>query len=327
MMEAVKAEKLRKRKMILAGGRGFLGSLLAKFFTEQGYQVVIFSRNRAKVSAGRIVYWDGETLGDWKAELEGADVLINLSGQTVNCRYTEKNQKILTDSRLLPTRVLAQAVAKCSSPPKIWMNASTATIYQHTFGPAQTESKGTFSNNPDAKDKFSVELASGWEQEFKQAHCPETRKILLRAAIVFGNSPGTIYTVLKRLVRLGLGGKMGSGKQYVSWIHAEDFCRAIDFLIENRKLSGPVNLASPNPITNSEMMRVLRKVWGVTFGLPATQMMLEIGAFFLRTETELVIKSRRVVSEKLDQAGFTFEHPLFEAAMFDLNQTEGDRSE
>ncbi len=298
-----------KSKIILAGGSGFLGNVLAEFFAVKGNEVVILTRN-PKPRAGFIheARWDGETVGDWRKELEGARALINLAGISVNCRYHARNRKLMLDSRLNSTRVLGEAIARCANPPPVWLNSSTATIYKHNFGPAWDET-GEIGGCADAKDIFSVHVAMEWERVFNEASTPCTRKVALRSAMVLGHGGNSVLPNLLRLTRLGLGGSMAGGSQFVSWIHQEDFCRAVEWIIEHEKLSGPVNLAAPNPMTNMEFMATLREVCRRPFGLPASRWMLEIGAFFMRTETELIIKSRRVVPGKLLASGFTFRHP------------------
>lgn len=307
-------------KIILAGGSGFLGRVLARYFAERGREVVILTRE-PKVAEGKIreVRWDGEHLGDWKRELEGASAVINLAGCSVDCRYTARNRRVILDSRVLPTRVIGEAIALCENPPAVWLNASTATIYKHALARAMTESKGVIGATPEAKDTFSVEVAVAWEKACEEATTPRTRKVLLRTAMVLGLGKNSVFPTLRRLVKCGLGGKMASGEQYVSWIHERDFCRAIEWLITHPTLEGVVNLAAPNPLPNREMMRAFRSVCGVPFGLPATAWMLELGAVLLRTETELIIKSRRVVPERLLAEGFEFEFTRFRDALEELN--------
>lgn len=304
---------MQNKKIVLAGGSGFLGSLLADHLNNQGFKVVILSRKSFSSTSAKVIVWDGETLDAWSEELEGASALINLAGRTVDCRYTEKNKKQMLNSRILSTRVLGKAVSSCKKPPRVWLNSSTATIYEHTYGASHGEG-GRVAHSVEAKDEYSVLLASLWEDEFKVSSCPGTRKIILRTALVFDKS-GSVYKVLKRLAAFGLGGKMGHGKQIVSWIHSEDFLRAIDWLILNEKAEGVYNLAAPNPLSNSEMMHEVRKEVGAAFGLPATKWMLEIGAFILRTETELIIKSRNVVPDRLLKEGFKFNFLTLKSAL------------
>jgi uncharacterized protein (TIGR01777 family) len=298
-----------KTKIILVGGTGFLGSALADFFAAKGIEVVILTRN-PKPRAGAIseVTWDGATLGKWVQELEAARALINLAGISVNCRYHARNRALLLDSRLNSTRILGEAIARCAKPPPVWLNSSTATIYRHTFGPAWDET-GEIGGCTEAKDIFSVHIATEWERVFNEATAPRTRKVALRSAMVLGHARNSVLPNLLRLGRLGLGGSLAGGRQFVSWIHEEDFCRAVEWIMERENLGGPVNLAAPNPVTNAEFMAAIRKVCRAPFGLPAPRWVLEIGAFFLRTETELLIKSRHVVPGKLLADGFVFRHP------------------
>ncbi len=311
-----------KRRIILAGGSGFLGGLLSRHFTERGWNVVVLSRLAAPDQvASDVLTWDGCTLGGWTTALDGADAVINLAGRSVNCRYHARNRRLMMDSRVNATRVIGEAISLCANPPRVWLNFSTATIYKHTFGPAWDE-RGEIGATPEARDAFSIEVATAWERAFNAALAPRTRKVALRSAMVFGLNAdaNNVYRVLRRLVRFGLGGRMGSGRQFVSWIHEADFCRAVEFLIERDDLSGPVNLAAPNPLTNAEMMWTLRKVLRMPVGLPAIEWMLELGAFFLRTETELIIKSRRVIPGRLHGAGFKFEFEKLKDAIRDLER-------
>lgn len=308
-----------KRKIILAGGSGFLGTALARTFSAVGNEVIVFTRAPRERTLGvREVPWDAKNLGDWAALVDGADVVINLTGKSVDCRYTENNRRAIIASRVDSTRVVGQAIARCAKPPRVWLNASSATLYKHIFDHAADES-GETGATPEAKDEFSIEVIRQWEDALNEAATPATRKVAMRITLVFG-ADGGVFPVLRRLARFGLGGKMGSGKQYVSWIHEEDFCRAVEWLIAHEDLSGPVNLAAPNPLTNAEMMRLMRKTCGAPFGLPAAEWMLEIGAFFLRTETELIIKSRRVVPGKLMASGFQFHFPRLENALRNLQR-------
>src|SRR6185503_12046295 len=242
----------------------------------------------------------------------------NLAGRSVDCRYHARNRKLMMDSRVETTRVLGEAITRCANPPKVWLNASTATIYKHTFGPAWKED-GEIGATAEAQDAFSIEIATAWERAFNATKTPRTRKVALRSAMVFGHGANSVFPVLCRLARFGLGGRMASGRQYVSWIHETDFCRALDWLIDREEFTGPVNLAAPNPVTNSEMMATVRQLCGVPFGLPAAAWMLEVGAFFLRTETELIIKSRRVAPARLLASGFKFQFPELRAALENLN--------
>ena len=298
-----------KNRIIIAGGSGFLGSVLADHFARNATEIVILTRNpRWRTGLVREVYWDGATTGDWIKDLEGARALINLAGISVNCRYHARNRKRMLDSRLASTRVLGEAIGRCAKPLPVWLNSSTATIYKHTFGPAWDEA-GDIGGCAEAKDLFSVQVATEWERVLNEANTPRTRKVALRSAMVLGHARNSVLPNLLRLGRLGLGGSMAGGRQFVSWIHQEDFCRAVEWILEHANLDGAVNLAAPNPVTNVEFMAAIRKICRAPLGLPAPRWLLEIGAFFLRTETELLIKSRRVAPGKLLANGFNFRHP------------------
>jgi len=310
-----------KQDIVLAGGSGFLGQALANHFAKQNYDVVVLTRSPAKRdSPVKEVAWDGQTAGEWAAVLNGALAVVNLAGRSVNCRYHARNRQAILGSRVQTTRVLGDAIAQCAQPPRVWLNSSTATIYKHSLDQAMDERTGEIGATREAKDAFSVEVARAWEHTLNDARTPATRKVALRTAMVFGPGEGGVFRVLRRLVRLGLGGHMASGSQFVSWIHEEDFCRAIDWLVEREDLSGPVNLAAPGPVPNREMMRAFRRVCGARIGLPATRWMLELGACLLRTETELIIKSRRVTPARLMASGFQFRFPELEGALRDLER-------
>jgi uncharacterized protein (TIGR01777 family) len=309
---------MRRGRLVIAGGSGFLGQVLARHFAARGRDVVVLTRRlHEQGGAAREVVWDGCTTGEWTRELEGAEAVINLAGRSVDCRYHARNRREIMRSRLEPTRVLGEAIARCAAPPRVWLNSSTATIYRHTFGPAWDES-GEIGAAPEAKDAFSVEVATAWEREFNAAPTPRTRRVALRSAMVLGHARNSVFPVLRGMTRLGLGGRMGSGRQFVSWIHHEDFCRAVEFILEHEEIAGVVNLAAPNPLPNADMMRLFREACGARIGLPATEWMLELGAFLLRTETELIIKSRRVVPGRLLAAGFQFRFPELRGAVAGL---------
>ncbi len=310
-----------KRKVVLSGGSGFLGRRLAGKLPNQGYDVVVLTRTpSSQTGPVKQIQWDGKTLGDWVRQLNGALAVVNLAGRSVNCRYHARNRQGILESRVDSTRVLGDAIARCAQPPRVWLNSSTATIYKHSLERPMDEATGEIGPTPEARDAFSVEVARAWERAFQEARTPATRKVALRTALVFGAGEGGAYRVLRRLVRLGLGGRMADGTQFVSWIHEEDFCRAIEWLIGRDDISGPVNLAAPNPVPNREMMQALRQLCGVKFGLPATRWMLEAGAFLLRTETELILKSRRVIPGRLTAAGFEFRFVKLEGALRDIER-------
>lgn len=307
-------------KVVIPGGSGQVGLVLARSLHEGGHDVVVFSR-RPGNTPWQTVDWDGESLGPWVSEFEGADAIINLAGQSVNCRYTQENRKLILDSRLKSTKVIGDAIAQAWKPPAVWLQASTATIYAHRLDAANDEATGIIGGTePNAPEtwRFSIDVVTNWERVFNESPTPLTRKVLLRSAVVMSPSAGGPFDILLRLVRFGLGGPVGNGKQFVSWIHEQDFARAVLWLIENSELEGPVNLAAPNPVTNAEFMRDLRAAWGIPFGLPASELMVEIGAFLLRSESELALKSRRVVPTRLLQSGFNFDFPTWPEAAREL---------
>ena len=268
-----------------------------------------------------VVGWDPQSLGPWTRELEGADVVVNLAGRSVNCRYTPANRRAIKESRVNSTRVVGEAIAGAARPPRVWLQMSTATIYAHRYDAPNDEATGILGGaEPGAPDtwRFSIDVATSWERALAAAATPRTRKGALRAAVVMSPDRGGVFDLLLRLVRFGLGGQAGHGRQYGSWIHDRDFVRAVYWLIEHDKVDGAVNLAAPHPLPNADFMRALREAWGMRLGLPASAWMLEIGTWLLRSETELVLKSRRVVPGRLVQQGFAFEFPTWAEAARDL---------
>lgn len=310
-------------KIVIPGGNGQIGALVARRCSARGDEVVVLSRRASEGGsfAWRTIHWDGETVGPWAAEFDGADVVLNLAGRSVDCRYTPANRKAILESRTKSTRAVGEAIRAAARPPKVWLQSSTATIYAHSLDRAQDEATGTLGGGePGAPDtwNFSIEVAKAWEREAEAADAPQTRKVLLRSAMTMTPDHGGVFDTLLRLVRWGVGGSVAGGRQYVSWIHGDDFLAALDFLIARDDLSGAVNLAAPNPLPYREFMGALRAAWGTKIGLPATAWMLEVAAYFLRTESELVLKSRRVVPGRLLEAGFSFKHPEWPAAARDL---------
>lgn len=307
-------------KIIIPGGSGQVGAILGRAFVAERHEVVVLSRHPGP-SPWRMVMWDGQSQGEWAREIDGADVVINLAGRSVNCRYTPGNRREIIDSRVRSTRALGEAIAQAACPPRVWLQSSTATIYAHRFDAPNDEATGILGGGePSAPDtwRFSIDVARSWEQAANEAVVPHTRKVLLRSAMVMSPDRGGVFDVLLGLVRRGLGGASGDGRQYVSWIHETDFVATIHWLIDHENLSGPVNVASPHPLPNEQFMRELRRAWGIGFGLPARKWMLEVGAFFLRTETELVLKSRRVVPGRLIESGFEFAFANWDQAAIDL---------
>jgi uncharacterized protein (TIGR01777 family) len=308
-------------KIVIPGGSGQVGTLLARAFAEEGHEVVVVSRAVRPTGAWRTVAWDGTSVGPWAQELDGSDVVVNLAGRSVNCRYGAANRREILNSRVGSTRAVGAAIARARRPPRVWLQASTATLYAHRYDAPNDEATGIVGGGeagaPDTW-RFSIDVARAWERAFEEAATPSTRKVALRSAMTMSPDPGGIFDTLLRLVRRGLGGRAGDGRQYVSWIHHVDFVRAVRLLVERDDVSGPVNLAAPHPLPNAEFMRVLREAAGVRIGLPATRWMLEIGAVFMRTETELILKSRRVVPGRLLELGFRFEYPHWPEAARDL---------
>jgi len=307
-------------KIIIPGGSGQVGTILARAFHRGGHDVVVLGRNPAS-APWRTVRWDANTLDDWAREFDGADVVVNLAGRTVNCRYNAENRKAIMESRVDSTRVVGEAIAASKRPPGVWLQASTATIYAHRYDAPNDEATGIIGGDePGAPEtwNFSIAVAKAWEHALDAAVVPDTRKVALRSAMVMSPDRGGIFDTLLNLVRFGLGGRAGNGRQYVSWIHHEDFVRAIEWVIAHDDIDGAINISSPNPLPYGRFMNALRTAWGIPIGLPATKWMLEIGALLMGTETELVLKSRRVVPGRLLDQGFGFRFPEWPEAARDL---------
>ena len=288
------------KKIIIAGGTGFTGDYLTKKFTSLGYKVIIISRQKDHIN------WNDTTA--ITTVLENSEMLINLAGKSVDCRYNEKNKKEIYDSRINTTKILGDAILKCKNPPEIWINSSTATIYRHARDRPMTECNGEIGSG------FSVNVATNWEKTFFGFNLPATRQVALRMAIVLGKKGGVLKP-LKNLVRFGMGGKQGSGNQMFSWIHIDDLFNIITFIQTHNKLSGVFNTAAPNPVNNKTLMQLLRKNMGVNIGLPIPRWLLQIGAVIIKTETELILKSRWVIPEQLLNAGFQFTYSNMDEAL------------
>lgn len=272
-------------------------------------------------TAAREVRWDGQTPGPWSAEIDGSDVVVNLAGRSVSCRYTEENLRSMMDSRILSARAIGRAIAAADRPPRAWLQMSTATIYAHRFDAANDEASGLIGGAEAGVPGYwgvSVDIARAWEREQRAADTPHTRKVAMRSAMVMSPDRGGVFDYLLWMARLGLGGPVAGGRRYVSWIHDRDFVRAVEFIIGRSDLVGPVNLAATEPLPQRAFMRTLRRAWGVPAGLPATKLMAEIGAFALRSDTELLLKSRRVVPGRLVDAGFELDFAQWPAAADDL---------
>jgi len=322
---------VRPLRIVIPGGSGQVGQILAHHFQELGHHVTVLTRS-PYTAPWQTVHWDGQTEGPWTETLEGADVCINLAGRSVNCRYTPENCAAIYNSRIGTTRLLNRVIAGLANPPWVWLNASTATIYRHAppelVDHAMDEATGELGGFEllSAKRRvpetwnFSIQVAKNWEAAFFGTPTPRTRKVALRSAITFSPVPGNAFAILLTLVRLGLGGRQGNGRQFVSWIHERDFARAVEFLIFEDELEGAVNVVAPHPLPNRAFMEGLRDAWGMPNGVPAPAFAIELAAFFLRTESELVLKSRRVVPARLLDAGFDFEFPSWPEAAEDLAQ-------
>jgi uncharacterized protein len=307
-------------KIVLPGGSGQIGTILAKALSRANHDVVVLSRRPAR-APWRVVEWDAKKSGEWQQEFEGADVVINLAGRSVNCRYSAANRRQILESRTESTNAVGCAILACKSPPRIWLQASTATIYAHSYDVPNDDVDGVLGGaeiNVPKTWQFSIDVARSWEDAANQFELTATRRVLMRAAMVMSPDQGGVFDTLLRLARRGLGGTNGDGRQYVSWIHDHDFVQSVLWLIGHEQLEGPVNIASPNPLPNAMFMKQLRLAAGLNWGLKATKGMLEIGALLLRTETELLLKSRRVIPRKLTDSGFVFRFPSWQHASAEL---------
>ncbi|MBB6238948.1 hypothetical protein HDC90_003595 [Pedobacter sp. AK013] len=305
-------------KIVLAGGNGYLGSVLAKYFSSLADQVIILAR-KPQATTGNIkaLVWDGKTIGEWTRSLLGADLLVNLCGKNVNCRYTEKNKKEIFDSRLIPTHLLGKAIEEMENPPKLWVNITSATIYRHAEDHPQDELTGEIGEG------FSIEVCKAWENSFFEANTPNTRKIALRMGIVLGIKDGAFPRLLN-LVKLGMGGKQGDGEQYMSWIYEEDAAASIVWLLNHPEIEGIVNCTAPEVIKNHVFMRSIRMAFDRNFGLPTPAWLLAIGAKIIGTETELILKSRWVKPAVLLNSGFNFKYGKIDEAMSALSAKPKD---
>lgn len=299
-----------KKTITIAGGSGFLGQVLKSYFHKKGYNIYILTRTPKQVND---FSWNAKDLGEWTHILEETNVLINLTGKSVDCRYTEANKKLIYDSRIDSTSILGLAIQNCKNPPEAWLNMSTSTIYKDSYYKEMTETSG------DIGDDFSMNIAKSWEAVFNNLITPKTKKITLRTSIVLGKNGGALLP-LKRLTQFGLGGKQWHGKQKVSWIHETDFARSIEFLIE-QNLEGVFNIVAPKPTTNKYLMEVIRKALKMPFGVSHPKWLLQLGAKMIGTESELVLKSRNVIPQNLVANGFKFQYLEIESAIENLVKT------
>jgi uncharacterized protein (TIGR01777 family) len=334
-MSAIAGVGPRALRIVLPGGSGQVGEALARHFQERGHHVTVLTRG-PYAAQWQTVHWDGESTGPWTEYMEGADVCINLSGRSINCRYTAEHRRAIYDSRIQTTRLLGKVIAGLADPPRLWMNASAATIYERTRGADGVdlpldEATGRLGGEEagiraaTGARAFNLRVTRDWEAAFYQAETPRTRKVALRSGVVFSPVPGTAFGVLSNLVRMSLGGTQGSGRQFIPWIHEADYARAAEFLTGREDLDGPFNLTAPNPLPNRAFMAALREAWDVPNGLPAPSLAIRLGAIFLRTEPELVLGSCRAVPGRLLDAGFRFEFPEWLEAAEDLVRQWKDR--
>lgn len=300
-------------KIILAGGTGTIGRILQQHFAVQGDEVIVLTRRSGARHhpAARLIAWDGRSRGDWWRALEGSDVLINLAGRSVDCRYTAARRAEILNSRLESTHALGKAMEACAHPPGLWINLSSATVYRHAEDRPMDEETGELG------DDFSPHVVRSWENEFFRHAQPGVRQVAVRCAMVFSRKGGA-FPRFAQLVRFGLGGRHGSGKQYVSWVHEDDVARFFQWLVDTPAVEGVVNLSAPDPVREMDLMRALRERIKPLFALPSPRWMLELGALLLRTETELVLKSRRVASARAARLGFRFAYPGIGLALEEL---------
>ena len=292
-----------KKKIVIAGGTGFIGTYLARRYSSSGYDVIVIARSGGQVS------WSNPA--GMAAALENASLLVNLAGKSVDCRYNEKNKREILESRTGTTEALGRAILSCVHPPKLWINAGTATIYRHAEDRPMTESTGETGSG------FSVDVAKSWERSFFSIQLPATRQVFLRIAIVLGKDGG-VMKPFENLVRFGLGGKQGKGTQMFSWIHIEDLASVIAFIETHPEMQGVFNCSAPDPVTNGVFMKTLSGIMKARIMLPSPIWLLRIGAVFIRTETELILKSRWVLPEKLLTAGFSFRYPSLKDALKEI---------
>ena len=298
-------------KVIIAGGSGFLGQALSASLLEDGHEVVVLGRSEKSELKGEFVKWDAKTLDSWSQQLEGALALFNLTGRSIDCRYTEKNKALILNSRVDSTQILGEAIKRCEEPPKVWLNASTATVYKDIRGdlPAHDEDSEVDGQG------FAEDVGRAWEKVFFDSSRDGVRQVALRISIVLGENGGA-FPVMRNFVTLGLGGAQGPGNQWMSWLHIDDWTGIAKFLLKNPEISGPVNLSSPNPVTNSEFMASMRKVFApLGLGFPAPTPAIYLGAVFLGTAPELVLKSRKIISRILDDNSYSFSYSKISSAI------------
>ena len=308
---------MKNKKIVIAGGSGFIGMQLAERWSGEN-EVAILTRNmkdatnnsygrKNDIKGVRMVQWDGKNLGEWVTTLEGCDLLINLAGKSVNCRYNAANKAEIVSSRVDATGVLGKAVKQLKAPPELWINGASTTIYRHAEDRPQDEMNGEIEND------FSVQVCKEWEVALNKIDLPQTRKVVMRMAIVLGK--GGVLVPYSWLARLGLGGRQGNGRQMFSWVHIDDLCTIIEWLSDHKDATGTYNAAAPGPVPNHVFMRLMRGIFKMPVGFPAPKWLLEIAAFIHGTETELLLKSRWVLPTRLLKEGFIFKYTDMEMAL------------
>ena len=296
-------------KIVIPGGTGFLGRLLIKSLLSENHELVVLSRGGISASQARLVPWDARTLGEWAKEIDGADAVINLTGQSVKCLYTDKNLKALKDSRVNSTQVIGQAIKQAQKPPAVWIQMSSAAIYTHRFDAPNDEENGKIGEESEVPSTWKkiVDLVKDWEEALYSSQTDYIRKVAVRCGVVMGLNPGGAFDIFLKLSRYGLGGRVANGKQMMSWIHESDFVNSIKFLLRNNTIKGPVNLCSPHPVSQEEFMKILRQITGAKFGLPAPKWVIELSSYFIGIDSELSLKSRYVVPKILLDNQFSFQ--------------------
>ncbi|TDE12788.1 TIGR01777 family oxidoreductase [Dyadobacter psychrotolerans] len=303
---------MKYKKIVLAGGNGYLGRVLAEYYRYLADDIIILSRRKMPVDGNiKTIVWDGSSESDWVQHISDADMLINLCGKNVNCRYTKIARAEIINSRTVPTELLGKVIQRMTNPPKLWINITSATIYRHAEDRFQDEMNG------DLGYGFSVDVCKLWEKAFFDVETKNTRKVALRMGIVFGRADGAFPRLLN-LVRFGLGGMQGDGKQYVSWIHEQDAAKCTEWLMNNKELAGVINCTAPQPLKNADLMNCIRNAYGVKIGLSSPAWLLETGAMVIGTETELILKSRWVMPGRLMENGYKFLFPKAEHAIKDI---------
>jgi uncharacterized protein (TIGR01777 family) len=309
---------MKYHKIVLAGGNGYLGTVLTEYYKDKAAEIVILSRKEKLAEKNiRTVVWDGKSRGRWTAELVNADILINLCGKNVNCRYSEKNKAEIIASRVVPTGLLGGVIHDMLEPPGLWINITSATIYRHAEDRPQDEETGEHGEG------FSVDVCEEWEYAFNKWDTPKTRKVALRMGIVLGRNDG-VFPRLLNLVKLGMGGRQGDGRQYVAWVHEVDAARSTEWIADQPEATGIFNCTAPVPVKNNLLMCTIRSIYGIPFGLPAPKWFLQIGAAIIGTETELLVKSRWVLPTRLLDAGFRFQFEKLDNAVKDILKRKTD---